>query len=195
MLCGYYTNHLSSIKLFLGLDGRIKAECETFGIEADGDDVESVVKQIADKVYAEYGKKPEFKTKFAQASKSHEDLFRKAIDVVLEMKKPGMVFEKASGFDTVGSVIRILDTVGATPEYLEEKGFPKKIIKTVDALRRKPDEEFLKYVKRAAKNEIAREILLKRVCYSFNITDKKYIDEATLEKLNEALAAWHILHK
>jgi hypothetical protein len=185
---------VQKIKLFFTKEGRIEAECETFGIEADGDDVESVVKQIADKVYAEYGKKPEFKTSLAQVNKCDEGLLRKAIDVVLEMKKTGMVFEEP-GWHIDRTVIGYLDTVGATPEYLEEKGFPKKIINAVDALRRKPDEEFLKYLKRAAKNKIAREILLKRVCYSFDIKDKKYIDEATLEKLNEVLAAYHILHK
>ena len=186
---------IQKINLFLNRMGRIEAECDTFGIDAEGDDIDSAVKQIADKVYAKYGKKPEFKIQFAQVRKSYQDLLRKAIGVILELKKTGMVLETPSSFDTERSIISILDTVGATPEYLEEKGFPKKIIKSLDALRRKPDEEYMKYLKRAAKNDIAREILLKRICCSFSITDKKYIDEAMLKKMNEILAAYHILHK
>lgn len=68
-------------------------------------------------------------------------------------------------FDTwVFQVVAVLhDVVEDTPvtlEQLEELGYPKKVIKAIDALTRREEETYMDFIARACENDIARLVKL-----------------------------------
>jgi hypothetical protein len=69
--------------------------------------------------------------------------------------------------------------------------FPDIIVEAIEVLKRKEDEPLVKYAKRAAKNSIARRIVLSRIEDALSIRHLKHIDEETLKMLNENLEALH----
>lgn len=185
---------VQEVYLELTYEGKIRGEIRPFAIEAEGNDIESVKKQIAEQVFQKTGKKPKIHTRFGYIPQKDQALYRKTVEYVLEKKKGNMTF-RGPYYEVDASVVCLLNKVNATTKGLKEKKFPDRIIKAVDALRQRPKERYAYYAERAAKNPIAKEIIRTFVYEALNITYLEKIDEDSMKFLNEYLAAWHILNQ
>ena len=76
---------------------------------------------------------------------------------------------------------------------MKNQGVYDEIVEAVEALERRPKEDFMKYVKRVTRNEIATRILKDEISDTLNIKNKESLDEGDLKTLNENLAAFHYL--
>ena len=76
---------------------------------------------------------------------------------------------------------------------LQKQGFSDEITEAVKALERKPKEDFMSFVKRAARNEIAKDILYDEIYEALQINKRERIDEDDFKTLNENLEAYHYL--
>lgn len=185
---------IQDVYLVLTIEGKIRGEIYPFAIEAEGEDIETVKKQISEQVFQRTGKKPKIHTQFSFVAQKDQALYRKTVEYVLEHKK-GKITIDDPAYDSDTLVVYLLNKVNATSKSLKEKKFPERIIKAVEALRHRPNDPYAYYAERAAKNPIAKEILKDFVYNSLNITSLEKIDEYSMKYLNDYLAAWHILNQ
>ena len=187
----YYTSvndDKQTIELWLHSNGKIRGENEPFDIAITCKDVDSVVKRMGELIYKKSGKKPELEIHFGCADR-YQKLYAKVVKLVLENKKEGDTFYDEG--DTLEMLVRWIETVGVSAERLKELDFPDNIVEAIEVLKRKDNEPLVKYAKRAAKNSIARAIVLSRIEDALSIRHLKHIDEETLKMLNENLEALH----
>ena len=173
-------------------EGKIQGFNEPFDVEAEGDDVESVMNHITELIYQKTEKKPEIRLYYRYIEEEHQELFGKVIKIFMANKKEGESYENPF-YETEELMVYLLDKVSTKPAQLREQNFPDEIVNAVEALVRKPDETFLQYVERAAQNVIAKEIIEDRVRTAVDISTLKSIDDAMVKTLNENLAALHLL--
>ena len=185
---------VQEVYLKLTLEGKIHGEIYPFAIEAEGDDIESVKKQIAEQVFQRTGKKPRIHTQFSYISHKEQALYRKTVEYILENKKGKITFDDPY-YETEKTVVFWLNRINATSKGLKEKKFPEKIIKAVEALRPRRNERYAYFAERASKDPIAKEIFKDIVYNALNITSMERIDEDSMKCLNEFLAAWQILNQ
>ena len=187
----YYTSvndDKQTIELWLHSNGKIRGENEPFDIAVTCKDVDSVVKRMGELIYKKSGKKPELEIHFGCEDR-YQKLYAKVVKLVLENKKEGDTFYDE--VDTLEMLVRWIETVGVSAERLKELDFPDNIVEAIEVLKRKDNEPLVKYAKRAAKNSIARAIVLSRIEDALSIRHLKHIDEETLKMLNENLEALH----
>ena len=182
-----------TITVRLNENGTIRGYCESFDIETTGKDIDTVMKKMGNLIYKKSGKKPELQMKYGWIEEKYEDLYGKVVKLVIDNKKKGDTFYDY--FDTPEKLVRWIETVGVSADKLKELDFPENIVKAIKALTRKADEPLVKYAKRAAKNSIARSIVLSRIENALRIKHLKHIDEEKLKILNENLEALHSLGK
>lgn len=182
-----------TVYISLNDKGKILGYNEPFDVEAEGDDVESVKKQITELIYQKTEKKPKIQLYYKCIEEEQQELYGKVIKILLENKKEGESYEYPF-YETKKLMVYLLNKVSANPVQLREQNFPDEIVNAVETLIRKPDETFLQYVKRAAQNIIAKEIIEDRVRTAVDISTLESIDDAMVKTLNENLAALHLLN-
>ena len=111
---------------------------------------------------------------------------------MLANKTQGMILS-VSYWNVKDKVVHLLHKVGITPQELKNQGVYDEIVEAVEALERRPKEDFMKYVKRVTRNEIATRILKDEISDTLNIKNMESLDEGDLKTLNENLAALHYL--
>ncbi len=181
-----------TITIELTENGRIYAENDTFDIQIEGDDLDDVKNQAIDAFRKELGKEPVVRIEYYAIDEEDYPMYEKVLKLVLANKKEGIVFDE-SYWVFKEKVIYLLHKVAINPQELKDQGFPVEIIKAVKALERKPEEDFMDFVKRAAENEIARCILKDEIYEALSISKRECLDENDLKSLNENLAALHYL--
>lgn len=172
--------------------GKLYADNYACDIEIEGDDLDDVKKQAIDAIYKELGEKPTIKFEYDDVDEEDYPMYEKTLKLVLANKKEGVVFDQ-SYWDYEEKVVYLLHKVGVSTLKLQKQGFPDGIIKAVKAIDRKPRDIFMAFVKRAAKNEIARVILKDEIYDALNINNKERLDEDDFNTLNENLAALRYL--
>ena len=84
----------------------------------------------------------------------------------------------------------VIEDTKLSLEDLIEEGFPHEIIEAIDAITKKPEEDYFEYIKRVKKNPLARKIKIEDLKHNMNL---KRIDEPTekdyerVEKYKKAL--------
>ena len=87
----------------------------------------------------------------------------------------------------------IIEDTDVTPEQMEELGFPEYIIKAVLCLTHKEGESYEDYVKRAAKNPIAREVKIADLEDNMDVSRLEKVSEKDLVRMDKYLRAWKYL--
>ena len=181
-------------EVYIDLTKEAKVEGNIFllGIHAKGDTIESVKRQIIEEIYQRTGKKPRIRIEFRQLFNDDPALFRKTVEYITKNKKRNTCIEWHHG-GVEKNTVSWLSELGATTKSMKEYKFPEKIIKAVEVLRKRPKESYLQYVERVANNPIARVVLARRVNDALEIKSLEKIDENELKRINDDLAALHLL--
>ena len=190
----YSSNHSEEqiVTLYFTRDGKLLANNIECDIEIESDDLEDVKKQAIDAIYKEFGKNTKIKFEYGDVDESDSEMYETIIKLVLANKTQGMIFN-VSYWNVKDKVVHLLHKVGITPQELKNQGVYDEIVEAVEALERRPKEDFMKYVKRVTRNEIATRILKDEISDTLNIKNKESLDEGDLKTLNENLAALHYL--
>ena len=191
----YLSNHSDeqTVTLFFTEEGKIGAENFDVDFEILGDDLDDVKKQAIDAIYKELGKKTKIKFEYDDVDEEDYPMYEKALKLVLANKKEWMVFDE-SYWEFEDKVVYLLYKAAINVQELQKQGFSDVIIEAVKALERKPGEDFMDFVKRAAKNEIDRGILKDEVFNALNIRNRESLDADDFKTLNEHLTALHYLN-
>lgn len=190
----YSSNHSDGqiVTFYFTRDGKILADNFESDIEIESDDLEDARKQAIDAIYKEFGKNTKIKFKYGDVDESDSAMYEKIIKLVLANKTEGMIFN-VSYWNVKYKVVYLSHKVGITPQELQNQGVYDDIVEAVEVLERRPKENFMKYVKRVTRNEIATRILKDEISDTLNINNKESLDEGDLKTLNENLAALHYL--
>lgn len=181
------------VTLFFTEEGKIGAENFDVDFEIQGDDVDNVKMQAIDAIHKKLCKKTEIRFKYEDVDEEDYPMYEKALKLVLANKKEGMVFDE-SYWKIDDKIVYFLHKVSINPHILKKQGFSNEIIEAVKALERKPMEDFMDYVKRVARNEIAISILKDEIYEALHITNKESLNVDDLKILNENLAALHYIN-
>ena len=190
----YSSNHSDeqTVTLFFTEEGKIGAENFDVDFEIQGDDLDDVKKQAIDAIHKELGKKTEIIFEYDDVDEEDYPMYEKILKLVLANKKEGMVFDE-SYWDVKDKVVYLLHKVGITPHELKNQGVYDEIVEAVEALERRPKEDFMDNVKRVARNEIAISILKDEIYNALSISKREKLNEDDLKTLNEYLAALQYL--
>ena len=180
------------VEMHLTNNGMIRLYNLPCDVEIEGDNVDSAKNQFAAEINQKTGKKPDLIFKYEGIEKEYQLLYDKVIRIVLLNKKAGLSFYLPF-WSTQMRIVSMLNKVSASPELLIKQGFPDEIVTSVKALERKPEEDFLHYVKRAANDEFAKEIIEEEINDALRIRDLEIIDDDRVKALNENLAALRYL--
>ena len=172
-------------------DGKVFASNYTCNIEIDGFDLEKVKKETVEEIYKMTGKKPEIVFEYNDIEEEYWPLYEKAITMVLANKKADDKFHSYFKFDR--TVPYLFYKVGISSAEIKKQGFPEKVVKTVKALERKDGENYLQYVKRASKNECARELLEDDIIDALNLRNRESVSVDDVQTLNDYLLAFRYL--
>ena len=180
-----------TVNLRFTWEGKIVAANYTCNIEIDGSDLESVKKQTIEEIYKITGKKPEIIFKYDDVDEKYWPLYEKAITMVLANKKENDSFHSYYEFEN--EVSYWFYKVGISSVEAKKQGFPDGVIKVLKALERKKGESYLKYVKRAAKNEYARDIIEDEIKDALDLSKRESISVDDVQTINDHLAAMRYL--
>lgn len=173
-------------------DGSLTAYSYLGNMEIYGDDLNDIKKKATDKVYEYTGKKPEVTFEYTGVDNENIPLFEKTLNLVLAKKKKGQQFEQ-SYWDFNTKVAYLLHEVSISAEEIKSRGFPKEVVKTLEVLERRKAEDFVRYVKRVAKDESAKDIINDKIEATLYINDRESIDIEDVKMLNENLEALRYL--
>ena len=173
-------------------EGKLNATNYVFDINIEGDDLDEVKRLATDAVYKKSGKKPEIEFEYYDISEENYPVYEKVLKLVLANKKAGTVFDEIY-WDFEKEVAYMFYKAAISSRELQKQGFSDEITEAVKALERKPKEDFMSFVKRAARNEIAKDILYDEIYEALQINKRERIDEDDFKTLKENLEAYHYL--
>ena len=87
----------------------------------------------------------------------------------------------------------MIEDTDVTPEQMKELGFSEYIIKAVLCLTRQDDEPYENFIKRAAKNPIAREVKIADLEDNMDVRRLNEVKEEDIERTEKYLKAWKYL--
>ena len=87
-----------------------------------------------------------------------------------------------------------IEDTSVTPSYLRSEGFPEEIINAVlSVTKRSENEDYDDFVRRAAENEIGREVKIADLEDNMDIRRLKEISDYDADRLRKYLRAWQYL--
>lgn len=87
-----------------------------------------------------------------------------------------------------------IEDTSVTPSYLRSEGFPEEIINAVlSVTKRSENEDYDDFVRRAAENEIGREVKIADLEDNMDIRRLKTISDNDADRLRKYLRAWQYL--
>jgi len=108
---------------------------------------------------------------------------------------PLRVMDRVPGRE--GKIIALLHDVvedsNLTLENLREAGFSVEILNSVEALTKRPGEEYTRYIQRVARNKLTIEVKLADLEDNMDLRRCKELSETDLDRMNKYLRAWYYL--
>ncbi|MBS1937618.1 MAG: hypothetical protein JST98_08195 [Bacteroidetes bacterium] len=96
---------------------------------------------------------------------------------------------------TLGVLHDVLERSALTAADLELKGFPPRVLKALDHISRRKEEDYSAYIDRVAQDELALRVKLHDLSDKMDIRHAKELDLADLKRYNRQLAAYHKLRR
>lgn len=87
----------------------------------------------------------------------------------------------------------IIEDTDVTEKMLLDLGFEAHIVEAISTLTKSHDEDYFEYVKRVAKNPLAKEVKLADLRHNMDITRLKTLKERDLERNRKYQIAYHYL--
>lgn len=89
----------------------------------------------------------------------------------------------------------VVEDTAWTIEQLREQGFPDEVLEAVECLTRRGGESYEEFIRRAQKNQVAREVKVADLEDNMNIQRIGQISAKDLERLERYHRAWCVLTK
>lgn len=96
---------------------------------------------------------------------------------------------------TLGVLHDVLERSTLTAADLELKGFPPRVLKALEHISRRKEEDYSAYIDRVAQDELALRVKLHDLSDKMDIRHAKELDQADLKRYNRQLAAYHKLRR
>ena len=93
------------------------------------------------------------------------------------------VRHQGEDFMTVAVLHDIIEDTNVTAEYLLNMGFKPHIVKAIDILTKKPNQNYDNYIKLVKSNDIAREVKKRDLEHNSKITRLKGITDADIKRM------------
>lgn len=87
----------------------------------------------------------------------------------------------------------VIEDTDLTLDYLVEEGYPDNIIKAIDAITKKPEEDYGAYIKRVKENPLARSIKIEDLKHNMDLSRIKNPTEKDLQRVARYKWALEIL--
>lgn len=95
----------------------------------------------------------------------------------------------------LGALHDVLERSDLTVSDLELKGFPPRVLKSLEHISRRDDEDYAGYIERVALNGLATRVKLHDLSDKMDIRHLSSLDQSDLKRYNRQLAAYHKLRK
>lgn len=95
----------------------------------------------------------------------------------------------------LGALHDVLERSELTVKDLEEKGVPPRVLKALDHISRRSDEDYIGYIERVALDGLAVRVKLHDLSDKMDIRLMNELGPADLKRYNRQLAAYHKLRK
>lgn len=95
----------------------------------------------------------------------------------------------------LGALHDVLERSELTVKDLEEKGIPPRVLKALDHISRRRDEDYIGYIERVALDGLAVRVKLHDLSDKMDIRLMNELGPADLKRYNRQLAAYHKLRK
>lgn len=102
------------------------------------------------------------------------------------------------GSDLERTVAVLHDVVEDSPytlERLRDKGYSEEVVAAVDALTRRDSENYQEFIKRAARNPVARKVKIADLEDNMDIRRLQEVTDEAAERLRKYLKAWRDLRE
>ncbi len=103
----------------------------------------------------------------------------------------------ASGHDLeeqlLGVLHDVLERSELTPDDLLEKGIPPHVVRSLEHISRRNDEDYAGYIERVAQDDLARRVKLHDLADKMDLRQLTALEPADIKRYNRQLAAFHRL--
>ncbi|MBP8824824.1 MAG: phosphohydrolase [Flavobacteriales bacterium] len=95
----------------------------------------------------------------------------------------------------LGALHDVLERSTFTTADLELKGFPPRVLKALEHISRRPDEDYTGYIERVAQDDLAVRVKLHDLSDKMDLRHVAELAPADIRRYNRQLAAYHKLQK
>ncbi|MBM3462717.1 MAG: HD domain-containing protein [Armatimonadetes bacterium] len=107
-----------------------------------------------------------------------------------------MMLRMATDEEKMAAVLHdVVEDTDVSLDDLRREGIPEAVLAAVDALTKRPDEDYTAFVHRAAANPIARRVKMADLEDNMNLLRLQEVTDSAVERLRKYHAHWRILCK